>query len=458
MPQAHGTREVSLAYAEAGGYSSEALTSIRTVAYLGIEPIVIGRYAASLLKAMDAGIRKAVREGSSVAFLLASEPLMQGVGYLFGGWLIYEEQIDGQFVLTSTNPSNGNTTYFCTTQCGEYDARFQVNATQPCATYGFDPFTLTCKTACYVTQYPTMMVGFYEYATEVRARARVPRSTPRSHPAPTPLTWVRCGGRLRSQALYYAFVASVGGSTSCGINAGEVLIAVVCINMVGSSLGQIPNALGDITRARQACAPVNVTLHRQPPIDSFSEEGEKPTEVVGEIVVKDVVFAYPAAPTFDICNGYSLHIKAGQQCALSGPSGSGKSTIIGLIERFYDPSVGAIYLDGRDIKTLNLKWLRQQLGLVGQAGRPRSNPQPLSMTGHQSLAGLLGCRRVLPSIATDGHRGCHDCLAGAGPLRGHCEGEHPVRQAQRSDRRRGDRGGEGGRCAHLHHDGALRWL
>merc|ERR1712216_387393 len=69
---------------------------------------------------------------------------------------------------------------------------------------------------------------------------------------------------------------------------------------------------------------------------------------------------------FNICQGYTLDVKAGQGCALCGPSGSGKSTIISLIERFYDPQQGTISIDGVDIKTLNLKWLRLQIGLVGQ--------------------------------------------------------------------------------------------
>jgi len=69
---------------------------------------------------------------------------------------------------------------------------------------------------------------------------------------------------------------------------------------------------------------------------------------------------------FNICQGYTLDVKAGQVCALCGPSGSGKSTIISLIERFYDPQQGTISIDGVDIKTLNLKWLRLQIGLVGQ--------------------------------------------------------------------------------------------
>jgi ATP-binding cassette subfamily B (MDR/TAP) protein 1 len=52
--------------------------------------------------------------------------------------------------------------------------------------------------------------------------------------------------------------------------------------------------------------------------------------------------------------------------ALVGESGSGKSTVVSLIERFYDPQSGAVLVDGVDIKTIQLKWLRQQIGLVSQ--------------------------------------------------------------------------------------------
>ena len=59
-------------------------------------------------------------------------------------------------------------------------------------------------------------------------------------------------------------------------------------------------------------------------------------------------------------------MKEGQTVALVGSSGCGKSTITQLIQRFYDPSRGTILLDGIDIKKLNVKWLRQQIGLVSQ--------------------------------------------------------------------------------------------
>ena len=55
-----------------------------------------------------------------------------------------------------------------------------------------------------------------------------------------------------------------------------------------------------------------------------------------------------------------------QMVALIGESGCGKSTIIALLERFYDPDSGTITLDGVDIKDLNVRWLRRQMGLVSQ--------------------------------------------------------------------------------------------
>ena len=67
-----------------------------------------------------------------------------------------------------------------------------------------------------------------------------------------------------------------------------------------------------------------------------------------------------------MCNGYSLEIAAGTTVALVGSSGSGKSTAIQLVERFYDPDSGVVTLDGVDLRQLNVRWLRQQIGLVGQ--------------------------------------------------------------------------------------------
>jgi len=67
-----------------------------------------------------------------------------------------------------------------------------------------------------------------------------------------------------------------------------------------------------------------------------------------------------------VLKGLSLSFAAGKTSALVGASGSGKSTIVALVERFYDPTDGAAKLDGVDLRDLNVRWLRSQIGLVSQ--------------------------------------------------------------------------------------------
>lgn len=80
----------------------------------------------------------------------------------------------------------------------------------------------------------------------------------------------------------------------------------------------------------------------------------------------NVTFAYPTRPQRKVLNGFTLTIRRGETIALIGPSGGGKSTTVGLIERFYDPVDGTVEYMGNNIKSLNVRWYRDQLGYVGQ--------------------------------------------------------------------------------------------
>lgn len=121
-----------------------------------------------------------------------------------------------------------------------------------------------------------------------------------------------------------------------------------------------------ISKAQGAAAKLYQTIDRIPAIDSSSPDGLRLDHVKGIISFEHVQFHYPSRPNVPILRDYSATFEAGQTVALVGASGSGKSTIVALTERFYDPIQGSIYLDGHDIKTLNVKWLRQQIGLVSQ--------------------------------------------------------------------------------------------
>ncbi|KAF0561083.1 P-loop containing nucleoside triphosphate hydrolase protein [Gigaspora margarita] len=107
-------------------------------------------------------------------------------------------------------------------------------------------------------------------------------------------------------------------------------------------------------------------IDRVPSIDIASDTGNKPEKVMGRIQLKKINFIYPTRSDVKILNDMSLDIEPGSIVALVGSSGSGKSTILSLILRFYDPISGGVFLDGRDIKSLNLTWLRRQMSLVSQ--------------------------------------------------------------------------------------------
>ena len=82
--------------------------------------------------------------------------------------------------------------------------------------------------------------------------------------------------------------------------------------------------------------------------------------------MKEAHFRYPTRLEVPVLQGLNVSVKPGQTLALVGPSGCGKSTVVSLIERFYDPLSGSLTLDGTDLKDLNIRWLRSQVGIVSQ--------------------------------------------------------------------------------------------
>lgn len=118
--------------------------------------------------------------------------------------------------------------------------------------------------------------------------------------------------------------------------------------------------------ARAAAAKVFYVIDNEPVINASKGNGEKPEKFRGDIEFKDVHFQYPSRKAVKILQGLNLTIKAGETVALVGSSGCGKSTCLQLIQRFYDPESGSVSLDGHDLKTLDLTWMRQNIGVVSQ--------------------------------------------------------------------------------------------
>jgi ABC-type multidrug transport system fused ATPase/permease subunit len=135
-------------------------------------------------------------------------------------------------------------------------------------------------------------------------------------------------------------------------------------------LGKLFAPIQDLARASNDVAQASVGLER---IMAILETDERllrsahPVQlekVTGQVEFRDVTFSYqPGRP---VLQEISVTVQPGQMIGLVGPSGSGKSTLASLLPRFYDPTSGAILIDGQDIRDYSIRSLRRQIGFVLQ--------------------------------------------------------------------------------------------
>ncbi|XP_015742969.1 multidrug resistance protein 1 [Python bivittatus] len=151
-----------------------------------------------------------------------------------------------------------------------------------------------------------------------------------------------------------------------GYSIGKVLTVFFAVLIGAFSIGQVSPNLEAFASARGAAYTIFNIIDNEPQIDSYSESGYKPDKITGNLSFQNVYFNYPSRPDVKILKGLNLQINSGQTIALVGSSGCGKSTTVQLIQRFYDPMEGTITIDGQNIKTLNLRYLREVIGVVNQ--------------------------------------------------------------------------------------------
>lgn len=146
----------------------------------------------------------------------------------------------------------------------------------------------------------------------------------------------------------------------------EVLKAFFAIFLAAFGMSQAQLHFPDVAKGKAATKRAFSIIDRKPVIDSSSQEGLQPLEVVGKVELRDVSFAYASRPEVKVLENFCITANANKSLALVGESGSGKSTVISLVSRFYDPQSGQVLLDNTDIKLLNLRWLRDRIALVSQ--------------------------------------------------------------------------------------------
>jgi ABC-type multidrug transport system fused ATPase/permease subunit len=150
------------------------------------------------------------------------------------------------------------------------------------------------------------------------------------------------------------------------VSGGDIVLVFFSVVMGAFSLGQAAPSLTALNNGRAAAGKIFAILNRTPLIDASSEAGLRPSAIKGRITLERVTFRYPTRPDAPVFEGVDLTIEAGQTVALVGGSGCGKSTVTQLVQRFYDPEAGSVKLDGVDLRELNVQWLRESIGLVGQ--------------------------------------------------------------------------------------------
>ncbi|PIA37911.1 hypothetical protein AQUCO_02900042v1 [Aquilegia coerulea] len=146
----------------------------------------------------------------------------------------------------------------------------------------------------------------------------------------------------------------------------EIFRVFFALCMAAMAVSMASSLTPDATKAKACTASVFAILDRKSEIDSGDSTGITIQNFRGEIEFQHVSFTYPTRPDVEILRDLNLAGQCGKMVALVGESGCGKSTIISLLQRFYDPTSGEIMLDGTDIKKFQLRWLRQQMGLVSQ--------------------------------------------------------------------------------------------
>ena len=148
------------------------------------------------------------------------------------------------------------------------------------------------------------------------------------------------------------------------MSGGDLGAFVFYAVMLGSAFATLSEVWGDLQRAAGAAERLVELLHQDSDID---DKGQATIAHGQAVSASDLTFIYPSRPNTPALSGFNLTIPPGKTLALVGPSGAGKSTIFELLQRFYDPTNGALTYGGKPISDYPLAQWRQKLALVPQA-------------------------------------------------------------------------------------------
>ena len=149
------------------------------------------------------------------------------------------------------------------------------------------------------------------------------------------------------------------------ITVGTLFAFITYLTMMLWPLKEMGRVLTDTGKAVVALDRINGILHEQEEDGTQHHATQRPTQrIEGRLDVEHVSFGY--APHQHVLHDISFSVAPGETLALVGPPGAGKSTIVRLLLRLYDYEQGSIRMDGRELRTLDRQYVRQQFGVVMQ--------------------------------------------------------------------------------------------
>ncbi|HEV8243796.1 MAG TPA: lipid A export permease/ATP-binding protein MsbA [Nitrospirales bacterium] len=148
------------------------------------------------------------------------------------------------------------------------------------------------------------------------------------------------------------------------MTSGTFFSFLTAVFLMYNPVKRLASANNSIQQALSAAERVFAVL--DVPTEAAQDTGVRDLDGVrSAIELRDVSFRYEGVETWAL-QDISLTVKAGEVLALVGSSGAGKTTLVNLIPRFYDPTKGAILIDGVDLREIRLAALRRQIGIVSQ--------------------------------------------------------------------------------------------
>jgi len=150
------------------------------------------------------------------------------------------------------------------------------------------------------------------------------------------------------------------------MSTGALVQFVIYAVMVAGAVAALSEIWSELQRAAGATERLVELLDAEDTVNDPDQPVELTIPVKGEIAFENVSFRYPTRPDTPALEEVSLDIASGETIAFVGPSGAGKTTIIQMIQRFYDPQSGVIWLDGVPLTAMNRDRFRQYISLVPQ--------------------------------------------------------------------------------------------